>query len=353
MYYQIKYFDILNAITTISLKQKKRLLRTYGILLLVALLGFLIRLFTLPELPLAFHFRLALISVFLLAFIWESFYGINRLLNRLLPYEKSMSLRIAVQMLLGIGVTMLVRYFLFLYGEQYLPFQVDQYFRFSTYVLYVFLAIALNLGFIGHYFIGRWKDSVRQAERLEREKVQVQFDNLKNQLNPHFLFNALSSLNSLIFEDQELASQFLQHLSRVYRYLLQHQATGKVSLGTELEFIANYTYLLQTRFGEGLRFAYDIGKKDLEREVVPVSLQILIENAIKHNTLNKTNPLTISIETKEDYLWVRNTLQPKSIIDSSNKQGLQNLRSLYGYLSKKPLEVEESGDCFTVKLPLL
>jgi two-component system LytT family sensor kinase len=335
------------------LREKRRLLRTYSILLFIVVLGFIVRLYLLPELSLFLHLMMALTSVVLLTFLWESFYGINKLLNRLLPYERSMSVRIVVQMLLGIAVAMLVRLLLQVFGEPYMPFQIQGFFQLSTYALYAFGAVALNLGFIAHYFIGRWKASIRLAERLEREKTQVQFDNLKNQLNPHFLFNALSSLNSLIYEDQALASQFLQQLSKVYRYLLQHQASGQVSLATELDFIANYTNLLQTRFGEGLRFNFDIRKDDLERGVVPVSLQVLIENAIKHNVLNKASPLTITIETGAGYLCVCNNLQPKNIIDSSNRQGLQNLRSLYAYLSAEPMKVEETSTRFTVKLPLL
>ncbi|WP_224998623.1 sensor histidine kinase [Cesiribacter sp. SM1] len=343
----------MNAIINIGLREKKRLLRTYSIIVAIVVVGFVVRLYVLPELSLPFHLLMALTSLVLVVLLWESFYGINKLLNRLLPYERSMSLRIVVQMLLGIAVALFVRYILKVFGEPYVPFKIEGFFKLSTYVLYIFAAVALNLGFVADYFIGRWKDSIRLAERLEREKTQVQFDNLKNQLNPHFLFNALSSLNSLIYEDQALASQFLQQLSKVYRYLLQHQATGQVSLATELEFIANYTNLLQTRFGDGLRFNFDIRKDDLEMGVVPVSLQVLIENAIKHNVLNKANPLTITIETASGYLCVCNNLQPKNIIDASNRQGLQNLRSLYAYLSAKPMRVEETSTSFTVKLPLL
>ncbi len=335
------------------MRQKKRLLFTYSIVLAIAITGFVIRFFVLPELGLGFHVGMALFSLLLITFIWESFYGIDRLLNRYLPYERSIPLRFTVQLLLGICVALFVRYLLYLFGERYLPFTVDGFFRLSTYALYAFMALILNLGFFTHYFIGRWKDSVRQAERLEREKTQVQFDNLKNQLNPHFLFNALSSLNSLIFEDQALASQFLQQLSKVYRYLLQHQATGQVSLATELEFIGNYTQLLQTRFGDGLRFEFNISKEDLEKNVVPVSLQILIENAIKHNVLNMANPLTIVIKTGDGNLCVSNNLQPKTIVDASNQQGLQNLRSLYGFLTEKTMKIEKTQTQFTVKLPLL
>src|SRR5690606_15421651 len=139
--------------------------------------------------------------------------------------------------------------------------------------------------FIREYF-EKWQQSIDRAERLEKEKAQVQFDNLKNQLNPHFLFNALTSLNSLIKTNPQLASDFLQHMSRVYRYVLRHKDKHVVSLHEELDFISNYLFLMKTRFGEAFQFTCEVPEKEKEKGIVPVTLQILIENAVKHNTLN-------------------------------------------------------------------
>ena len=192
------------------------------------------------------------------------------------------------------------------------------------------------------------------AERLEKEKSQVQFDNLKNQLNPHFLFNALTSLNGLIFENQGLASQFLQHLSKVYRYVLQNKDKNFVPLQTELDFIENYVFLLRTRFQQALgQLQFDISEAGRERAIVPVTLQILIENALKHNIADVERPLKVEVMTIGDYFVVSNNLQLRKLVETSNKQGLENLRSLYQFLTKKPVIVEQTDDRFAVKIPLL
>src|SRR5262249_11801226 len=153
------------------------------------------------------------------------------------------------------------------------------------------------------------------AERLEKEKSQVQFDNLKNQLNPHFLFNALTSLNSLIFENQSLASEFLQQLSKVYRYVLQNKEKNFVTLQTELDFIQHYVSLLHTRFGPALFIEVEVAAPMREMALVPVTLQILIENALKHNIVDPKRPLKIDIVTMGDYLVVSNNLQVRKRVE--------------------------------------
>jgi two-component system, LytTR family, sensor kinase len=246
----------------------------------------------------------------------------------------------------------LIRFTIYLFGEPRLPFKLDELFLAATWLLYLFLPTAINLGFFTEYFVGRWKESLVNAERLEKEKSRVQFDNLKNQLNPHFLFNALTSLNSLIFEDQTLASQFLQQLSKVYRYVLQHKDKKMVNVETELNFIGHYVSLLRTRFKDALVISIQIKDQDRELGIVPVTLQILIENAIKHNVIDLARPLTILITTEDHYLVVANNIQLKRRVEESNKQGLDNLRSLYQYLSDRPVLIEEDVQ-FKVKVPLL
>jgi LytS/YehU family sensor histidine kinase len=206
---------------------------------------------------------------------------------------------------------------------------------------------------VGAHFFQEWKKAIIRNERLQKERALVQFDNLKNQLNPHFLFNSLTSLNSLIFENQQLASDFLQQLSKVFRYVLQNKEKELVSLETEVNFIQNYISLLQTRFYGSLQIQMEIAPKDMLKQIVPVTLQILIENAIKHNIVNEQNPLTIRIFSTEEYLHIRNNLQKKSIIETSNKMGLENMKTLYGFLSQKQVEITEEADFFEVKIPLL
>jgi two-component system LytT family sensor kinase len=283
----------------------------------------------------------------------EGLYWINRTLNRILPFRENIPRRIAVQMISGATYAMMLRFLLYELGEPYLSVKLDSMFLAATWFLYGLASIIVNSIFILDYFIDQWRLSLVKAERLEKEKTQVQFDNLKNQLNPHFLFNALTSLNSLIFENQGLASQFLQHLSKVYRYVLQNKDKNFVTVQTELDFIQNYVFLLRTRFETGLTITFDIDVQSKDKAIVPVTLQILIENALKHNVVDKERPLSIWIGTNDDYLVVNNNLQVRKLVETSNKQGLENLKSLYAFLTDKPVQISSGETGFSVGVPLI
>jgi two-component system, LytTR family, sensor kinase len=269
------------------------------------------------------------------------------------PYERSIAGRIALQLTIGAAFGMIVRFLIYEFGEPNLPFRLDSLFLAATWALYIIATGCINTIFFISYFISKLKESLIRAERLEKEKSQVQFDNLKNQLNPHFLFNALTSLNGLIFENQKLASEFLQQLSKVYRYVLQHSDRNFVSLKTELDFIRNYIQLAETRFCGALKINLTIAAHAEEQAIVPVTLQVLIENAIKHNIIDKEKPLVIDLVTVGDYLVVSNNLQVRKTVESSNKQGLERLKSLYSFLTDKPVIIEPADDRFSVKVPLI
>jgi LytS/YehU family sensor histidine kinase len=160
-------------------------------------------------------------------------------------------------------------------------------------------------------------------------------------------------LNSLIFENQQLASDFLQQLSKVYRYVLQHKEREVVALRTELEFLNHYILLLKTRFNEAIDFRIDIDDAEKEKQIVPLTLQILIENAIKHNIISNAQPLAISIVVDDMLLIVENNLNKKAQVESSNKHGLKNLKGFYQYLSDHHIEIIETEKLFTVKVPLI
>lgn len=288
-----------------------------------------------------------------MAFLVEGLYQINSLLNRVLPFKQSIPRRIAIQMISGAAYALTLRYLLYKLGEPYLIVELDTMFLAATWFLYILASVIVNSIFITDHFISQWKISLIQTERLEKEKTQVQFDNLKNQLNPHFLFNALTALNSLIFEDQNLASQFLQHLSKVYRYVLQNKGKNFVSVQTELDFIQNYVFLVRTRFASMLTITFSIAADSKDKAIVPVTLQILIENALKHNVADKDRPLSIRIETNDDYLVVSNNLQVRKLVETSNKQGLENLKGLYAFFTDKPVLIVSTDSEFSVSVPLV
>ena len=192
-----------------------------------------------------------------------------------------------------------------------------------------------------------------KAQLLEKEKALVMYENLKQQLNPHFLFNSLTSLSSLIQQDQRIAKQFLDQMSKIYRYILKNRDSELVPLTEDIKLVQVYTQLQQTRFQKGLRVNINVNEEYYHRKIVPVTLQNLIENAIKHNIIDVDTPLIIDIFVEDDHLIIRNNLQRKNVVDTSNRQGLGSMQSLYRYLDNRPVVIQENSTYFTVKIPLL
>lgn len=192
-----------------------------------------------------------------------------------------------------------------------------------------------------------------KAEGLEKEKTLVQYESLKQHLNPHFLFNSLTSLRSLIKTDSKTATIFLDGMSKVYRYVLKSGEQELVRLQDELDFVKTFIELQKIRFKEGLEVNINVDESWFNKYIAPVTLQNLVENAIKHNTADKESPLVIEIYTEDDCIVVRNNLQRYHIVETSNKKGLASLKTLYRYYSDKPMEIKEDEKYFTIKIPLL
>ena len=192
-----------------------------------------------------------------------------------------------------------------------------------------------------------------RAQLLEKEKTLVMYESLKQQLNPHFLFNSLTSLSGLIETDQKMAGNFLEQMSKIYRYILKNRDSEVVSLREEINFVQVYINLQKTRFKNGLQVFIDTDSAAGNRKIAPVTLQNLIENAIKHNIIDAESPLKIDVYTEQDYVVVRNNMQKKNVVETSNKQGLLNLQSLYQYLTNKPIIIEENEQYFIIKVPLI
>jgi LytS/YehU family sensor histidine kinase len=231
--------------------------------------------------------------------------------------------------------------------------------------LVVVVIVALVL-YINEFFHS-WRESVKKEESLKREKLALEYESLKNQVNPHFLFNSLNSLSGLIGKDDGKAMRFVKQLSDIYRYVLEHKDRELVSLETEMNFVENFISLMKIRFGDNLIVETRLEDKK-NRKVIPLSVQMLVENAIKHNIVSKDRPLSITITICGDHqLEVRNNLQKKSSILQEEggdweKHGLINLKSRYEYLGDSKFEVNGSsitpfpddldGD-FVVRVPLI
>jgi len=202
-------------------------------------------------------------------------------------------------------------------------------------------------------FYERWKKAAVLAEQLKRENLQTQLESLKAQVNPHFLFNSLNSLSSLISEDPAKAEKFLDELSKVYRYLLRNNEDDLTTLSEELQFIQSYYHLLKTRYGESLQVHNLIDDRYLEYQLPPLTLQMLVENAVKHNRMMKEFPLRIVLKNSGDKLVVVNNLQRKLRQVSSNRVGLGNIAKKYKLLQQEDIQVKEDESEFTVVIPLI
>ncbi|MGA0557992.1 sensor histidine kinase [Larkinella sp. VNQ87] len=200
----------------------------------------------------------------------------------------------------------------------------------------------------------QWKESVEREYGLKQLNMQRQLDSLKQQVNPHFLFNSLNSLTALIGENPQQAETFAEELSSVYRYLLRSNETILTTLSSELDFIQSYFHLLKTRHGAALSLVIKIFPGTEQMKLPPLTLQLLVENAVKHNVTLAEQPLQIEIETDErGALTVRNTLQKKKLRVLSNGVGLSNILAKYQMLGQPSPSVQETGDQFVVTLSLI
>lgn len=203
------------------------------------------------------------------------------------------------------------------------------------------------------YFMNELRKSVEEKEMLKRESLKAQLNALKTQVNPHFLFNNLNTLSSIIPEDPKLAVDFVQQLSRVYRHILEVQDEQSIPLKDELEVMKAYAFLLQTRFGDNLDINVNVPEEKLKKRIVPLSLQILMENAIKHNIVSAEKPLKIEVFAENGRLVVSNNLQKKNQMNESTGIGLNNIRNRCKLLGNGRVEVVENGSSFTVSIPLI
>lgn len=224
-----------------------------------------------------------------------------------------------------------------------------------AYVCMAIINIFLTLLMEGIARYNNWQENLKETEQLKKTFTQSRLLGLKSQVNPHFLFNSLNTLSSLIAEDEDEAEVFLNEMSKVYRYMLRGDDEQLVPLQTELKFIASYTHLLEKRFGQSLQVKLNINNEDLEKRLPPLSLQVLIENAFTQNSMTKGQPLVINISSRpNDELLVCNNRQPKAISnDMDIESGLDNLVSKYRLLNNAEVVIKDSEAQRCIFLPLL
>lgn len=215
----------------------------------------------------------------------------------------------------------------------------------TTMIMAIYEAIYYNI---------RLKKSVREEEQSKQAIIQAQLDALRNQAQPHFFFNTLNTLRDIIDQNSKQdAKEFVDKLSDMYRFLLEAGNANLIPLRDELKFAKAYIHIQSERFGDNLKLNWNIPEALLDAMIVPMSLQLLLENAIKHNVISKAKPLEVNINIKEDYLVVDNRIQVKSTQLPSTKVGLKNIENRYAMITEKKVKMVNNENRFSVSLPLL
>lgn len=204
----------------------------------------------------------------------------------------------------------------------------------------------------GFFFYIIWRKAIEREQKLREENLKYKYRNLKSQVNPHFLFNSLNTLSEIVYEDAEMADKYIQKLSRIYRYLLENEETDLISLNEEIEFVQHYFELRKVRDNDTILLKIDLQNTD-KFKVVPVSVQILVENALKHNSRSEKIPMKIQINRTDDYIIVSNNIQRKNIMENSSRTGLINLKERVNLILKRELVIMEENNQFIVKLPFV
>ena len=241
-------------------------------------------------------------------------------------------------------------------------FYFEFYYDFTGHDLYVsdeklllFILVILMLGLIALaknlVYKARRHADIQEKERLAKQNLQNELSALKNQINPHFLFNSLNSLNSLIKENKE-ATNFVNQLSFMYRYILQSGNQDLISIKKELKFIESYIFLIKTRYRDKFDIDIDVDEEILSSQIPVLALQLLVENAVKHNEISDRNPLHVKIFHDDDDLIVENKIQPRSTFVDSTGQGLVNINKRYMLLKEKSIKISNENNIFKVKMPL-
>jgi sensor histidine kinase YesM len=216
----------------------------------------------------------------------------------------------------------------------------------------VSIAFGASFFFTTIGFFKAWKKSLLEAEQLKVEMLAYKYEALQNQINPHFLFNSFNVLSDLVYTDQKMAVRFINQLSGLFRYVLDSRDKDLVPLKNELEFLDAYIYLLKTRFNDKFNIQVTI-KPEPDEMIVPMALQLLVENAVKHNEISDEKPLLVTLKKEVDFIEVKNNRQTKQVGEASKKMGLKNIEQQFGYFTDKPIQIIPSETEFLVRLPLL
>ncbi len=295
-------------------------------------------------------------SIAITIIVWEGNIRIDDWMNRHFPWDKVPGKRLLFHLPVAVLFSAFLIYLSMLAFNKFvceMPQNIAEKFMFTAIIIGTLFSIILLSVEVGAQFFSNWKKSLVEIEKYKAESLQAQLQNLKDQLNPHFLFNNLSVLSSLVYKDQDKAVDFINQLSKVYRYLLDTSNKELVSLKDELSIIQSYVYLLQIRFDKNLVFKLDIPESKGCLMIPAMAVQMLIENAIKHNEVSSEFPLTIRVKTDEERLEVVNNLQLRSSEEPGSGKGLRNIKERYAYFTTEEVLISDKNNQFSVSIPLL
>jgi Histidine kinase len=286
------------------------------------------------------------------------FLGLNILVDRLNVFGRTFNFKKAVDIAtVNLLVFVPLQYFVLTELAQKIEHEVNEsagaFYGWTVAINVVLVSVCVLVGIA--YRNMRENQTMQVAnEALQRETADARFAQLREQVNPHFMFNAFATLEGLIDESPERSKKFLYNLSELYRYVLRSERDHTVSLSEELRYVHTYNELLAERFGLGILIQVKIESSLMERKILPMALQTLLENAIKHNGFEVHKPLIIRIiDNQEDYIEVSNNLAPRTSIKNSQSIGLLNLNQRYKFVSKQEIVITKTATEFCVKLPLL
>lgn len=219
----------------------------------------------------------------------------------------------------------------------------------------VFLFYSLVLGFNGiFYYFNHWKEIQLYTQKLKSENIQAKYEALKSQIDPHFFFNSLSVLTSLVYKDPDLSAEYITELSKLYRYILDNREKEYVLLEEEIKYLGSYFFLIKIRFENLIILNVNLSDRALKNIVIPPNtLQMLAENAVKHNRFSNEKPLEIYLDESDDYIIMYNNIDKRKLINVTSGVGLENIRARYELIFKKKIIIEEQNFIFRVKLPKL
>ncbi len=311
------------------------------------------RIYFVPVMPIWLEVFVWMITFFTLNGLVSFFSNINRWLDHYIPFDKNTPLRVTLQMTVGMSLILIIRTIGAYFIQKNIPALQSESISQAIIVADVFMAAAVNLGVMSNYLIKKWKETLIRAEKLEIETIQLQYHQLKNQVNPHFLFNSFSTLQGLIQTNTADALRYVNHLSKVYRYVMQYPEQSLATLAQEIQLLQSYQEILEIRFEKSLKLILPNIEALPEAKIPAATLILLIDNAIKHNEIHRDRPLRIEVNLNGDYLVVKNNLQQKHSLIESHKKGLAQLVSLYSVLCDKKVLVEKTDQFFCVSVPII